>query len=428
MGFIAGGERRIKRVYQGQMLTESKSRACLSGVLTVVVVVCVFLSGGSVAPAAETKMSPVVNYPHAGVSMALPAGFEVHVVPDSSVVVRAGLMIGSEPAQAVTLSAFCMAPKITVSEFADHAAKALESQLSVRKFQALKSVSIKVAGITGVARLLKYSYDGNMTTAARVFFVRELKGGPLRICYVLTVEVNVKHEKSLLPTLDKVIKSVKLTTVQSPASVPARLGERKLSDYRGGFSIRVPEGWYGGAVKGGMLLGQKNYLIGGANSPQIAILSTQAKPDASSQAFAKKAVSRYLAATTRPNSGIELLSHGPAKVGGQDAYQYVLKLTYKVQPASRPTGTKTASRPADKPKVTKVAKVGKIEAVRVVCRKDDRGKSVRAYLFALTCQDNEAEFVTPWLDMLAGGFKYLPLPKPVTRPKDPASSSTKPKS
>jgi len=237
------------------------------------------------------------------------------------------------------------------------------------------------------------------------------------------VEVAAKYEKSLLATFGKVLKSVKLTPVQSPASIPASLSERKLSDYRGGFSIRVPEGWYGGVVRDGVSLGQKNYLIGGANSPQIAILSTQTKPDASSQAFAEKAVSRYLAATTRPDSGVVLLSHKVATIGGQDAYQYVLKITYKVRPATQPAGTTATSKPVDKGKATKV---GKIEAVRVVCRRDDSGKSVRAYLFALSCLENEAKFVTPWFDTLAGGFEYLPLPKPVTKPKKPASTSIKP--
>ena len=401
----------------------SESKNCLSGVLLAAAVLGAFLAAGSVASVAENKMSPLVNYPHAGVSMALPAGFVIHVVPDSSIVVRAGLVIGRQPAQAVTLSAFCVGSKTTASEFADHAEKALKSKLSVRKFQAAKkSVSIKFAGITGVARVLKYSYDGVPTTAASVFFVRELKGDGVHICYVLTVEVDIKYEQTLLPTLDKVIKSIKLTTVQSPASISARLSERKLSDYRGGFSVRVPEGWYGGPVKGGVSLGQRSYLIGGANSPQIAILSTETKPDASSQAFARKAVSRYLAATTRPGSGVELLGHKAVEIGGQDAYQYILKITYKVEPATQPATATAASKPADK---GKPAKVSKIEAVRVVCRRDDNGKSVRAYLFALSCMESEAKSVTPWFDTLAKGFEYLPLPKPLTRPKKAASTPTK---
>ena len=415
---IGDGEK--ERAYQGQMLTKLKN--CLSGVL-MAAVLGAFLSAGSAAIAAEAKMSPLVSYPHAGVSMALPAGFETHVVPESSVVVRGGLKIGRQSAQAVTLSAFCVGPKVTASAFADYTEKALKSQLSVRKFQALKSVSIKVAGITGVARLLKYTYDGSQTTAARVFFVRELKGDGIHICYVLTVEASVKYEQMLLPTLDKIIKSIKLTTLQSPASSPARLSEKTLTDYRGGFSVRAPEGWYGGSVKGGVLLGQKNYLIGGANSPQIAILSSPTKPDASARASARKAVAGHLAAVTKPDSGIEILTEGPARVGGQDAYQYVLKITYQVVPASQPADAKAASKPADK---IKPAKVGKIEAVRVVCRRDGSGKSVRVYLFALSCAENEAKYVIPWLDTLGKGFEYLPLPDPVVKPKKPAATPAKP--
>ena len=418
----AASEGEKKRTYQKQMLTESKNR--LSGVLMAVVVLGAFGPGGSAAIAAENKMLPLVNYPHAGVSMALPAGFETYIVSDSFTVVRAGMLIGSKPVQAVTLRALCVGLKTTASEFADTSEKDLESRLSVRKFQpSKKSVAIKVAGITGVARVLKYLYDGVPTAAANVFFIRELKGDGLHICYALTVEVAARHEKSLLPTLGKVLKSIKLTTVQSPASIPVRLSERKLSDYRGGFSVRVPEGWYAGSVRGGVLLGQKNYLIGGANSPQIAILSSPAEPDASSQALAKKAVSGYLAAATKPDSGVEVLSHGRTIVSGQNAYQYVLKLTYRVLPATQPSGTATTSKPADK---GNTAKVGKIEAVRVVCRGDSSGKSVRAYLFALTCLESEAKFVTPWFDTLCKGFEYLPLPKPVAKPKKPVSASTKP--
>jgi len=361
-------------------------------------------------------MMPEVSYPHAGVSLALPKGFVTHVVPDSAVVMRAGLVIGRQPAQAVTLSAFCVTPKTTASAFADFSQKALQSKLSVRKFQALKSVSVKVAGIDGVARLLKYTYDGGPTTAARVFFVRELKGESLHVCYVLTVEVSAKYEKTLLPTLDKVIKSIKLTTMKSPGSITTTLSDRKLSDYSGGFSARIPLGWYAVSVKGGMSMGQKNYLAAGANSPQVAILSAKVKSDLSSEAFAKMAVSRYLAATTQPDSGVELLSQGAKKVGDDDAYQYVLKLTFKVEePTTKPADKKTSASNKDAP-----TKLAKIEAVRVVCRKDSAGKTVRAYLFTLSCREEEAQFVTSWIDALSVGFEYLPLPDEAVGGTSPA--------
>lgn len=387
-------------------------------------VLAVFLSGPGLAAGAETEMLPAVNYPHAGVSVALPKGFVTHVVPDGSVVTRGGLVIGGQPAQAVTLSAFCVGPKTTAADFADHSQKALKAKLSVRKFQALKSVAIKVAGIAGVARLWKYTYDGGPTTAARVFFVRELKGDGVHICYMLTVEVSAKYEQTLLPTLDKVIKSIKLTTLQAPASIPTKLSDRKLSDYRGGFSVRLPAGWFGVSVRGGVSMGQKNYLLGGANSPQVAILSAPVKEDTSAQAFAKMAISRYLAATTQPDSGVELLSEGPTKVGQRDAYQYILKLTYEVPPATQP-----ATAPTSKPAVkSKPVKIGTIEAVRVVCRSDSGGKSVRAYLFTLSCQESEVKLVSPWFDTLGKGFEYMPLPDAAVKPKKPTGTSTTPKS
>jgi hypothetical protein len=400
-----------------KILSESQSRF-KSGFI-IVLLVCVLGSGAGMVSGADKKMLPVVNYPHAGVSLSIPMGFTTLVVPDSFVVTRAVMTISRKPVQAITLRALVVDAETTARDFADATEEDLKSRLSVRKFQgSKKSVSIKVAGITGVARVLKYTYDGISTSAASVFFIREFKDSALRICYVLTVEVGGKHEKKLLPTLGTLIKTIKLTTLQAPASIPTRLTERKLSDYKGGFSVCVPEGWYGGAVQGGLSLGQKNYVIGGANSPQVAILSLPVAQDASSQSIARKAVAKYLDASTRPDGGVKVLSHGPVKVNAQDAYQYIIKLTYEVitttQPATtQPEATTTTSMPAGKDTITRVEK---IEAVRVVCRRDSNGKPDRAYLFALSCLENEAKLVTPWFDTLGKGFKYLP---PAVAPAKP---------
>ncbi|MCP4375191.1 MAG: hypothetical protein GY794_03280 [bacterium] len=380
----------------------------------VVLLMCAFGTGASRASGADKNVLPLLNYPHAGVSISMPPGFTTIVVSDSFVVTRAVMTISRKPVQAVTLRAVVVGAKTTARDFADATEEDLKSLLSVRKFEgSKKSVSIKVAGITGVARVLKYTYDGIATNAANVFFIREFKDSALRICYVLTVEVADRYEKKLLPTLGALIKSIKLTTLQAPAAITTRLTEMKLSDYKGGFSVCVPEGWYGHEVQGGVSLGQKNYIIGGANSPQVAILSIPVDKDASSQTIARKAVAKYLDASTKPDGGVKVLSHGPVKVNDQDAYQYIIKLTYELitttQPATQPTtqpATTTTSQPATQKTVTKVEK---IEAVRVLCRRDSNGKSVMAYLFALSCLENEAKLVTPWFDALGKGFKYFPL-------------------
>ena len=75
-------------------------------------------------------------------------------------------------------------------------------------------------------------------------------------------------------------------------------------------------------------------------------------------------------------------------------------MTYEVAPATQPV---TATSPA------KPVKIGKIQAVRVLCRADSNGKTVRAYLFTLLCMESEVKLVTPWFDKLGEGFEYLPL-------------------
>jgi len=397
-----GGDK--KRVDQGHMFI--KSRKYLSAA-TVAAVAVSFFSGGVSVFAAPDGMQDPVDYPHAGVSIALPEGFKADLVPDPVMVMRAALVKGKQAAQAVTVSAFCVAGKAAASEFADFSDNALKAQLSVRKFKTVRSIPITVAGIKGVLRLLKYTYDGDPTTAARVYFIRQLKDEGAGICYMLNVEVGVKHESKLTGTLGKLIKGFKLIEVQSPASIPVRLSAHKLANHRGGFSIRTPQGWFGSAVRGGVTTGQKNYLIGGADSPQIAILTASVKPDASSETFAKMVVSKYLQAAADPDSGVKLVSKGPAKVGARDAYQYVMRITIKDAPATRPV--------KGKPDADKTG----IQAVRVVCRTDSSGKSVRAYLLTLACQEDEAKFVTPWLDAIGEGFEFLPLPDAAKKPAKP---------
>jgi len=397
---------------KGFPMRMNSSKRCIY--MLAVALAAVLAAGQAVVLSAETQMSAPVNYPNAGISIALPTGFEIQAPSDASAVVSAARSIGGRPAQAVSLTAFCVGAKITTADCADQAERALS--LAVRKFQSLKSVPIKVAGITGIARLLKYTFRGEPTTAARVFFVRELKSDGVRICYVVTVEVKAKYEQTLLPTLDKVIKTIKLTAVQSPGSIPVSLSDKELKSFSNAFSIRLPRGWFGSVVDDGINTGQTNYLAGGVPSPQISVLSRILESDTTSESCAKLAMSRHLDASTRPDSGVKVISQGPTKVGENDAYQFIIKMTYKIQVATQPANS-TTTQPANGGKVVTASK---IQAVRVVCRKGEGERPGRAYFITLSCLEADAKLVSKWLDTLAEGFKFLPLPKPTTKPATPA--------
>jgi len=69
----------------------------------------------------------------------------------------------------------------------------MQKNLAIRRLTLLKKINIPVAGTNGTARLVTYAFRGAETTAAQVFFVRDIQAPDLnisktRICYVLSVE------------------------------------------------------------------------------------------------------------------------------------------------------------------------------------------------------------------------------------------------
>lgn len=364
-------------------------------------VACLVLLSCPVEAAQKTAPVPV-TYAHAGISLAAPAEFKGVLVSDPFDVMRAVLTQRGKAVQAVSLSAYVVGEKETPDTFADAMAKAAQGDLAIRKFQTLKKTPIPIAGLTGSARLLRYTFRGEETTAARAFFIRHLKADALRICYVLTVEAGAGHHKTLLQVLGRVIKTVKLTAVQHPAALPVKLGAEPVRSEKLGFSIRPPLGWYVQAGDVGLLMGRIDYLAGGTSSPAVTIAAADVAPGSTARGCADKALRPYLAAATQPALSVQVVSKGPAKMGGLEAWQFVIRLTQKARSTTRPEGAKPPRE------------ITQLEALRVICTPGDKNTPPRSYAVILVCSTADAKTVAAIMDAVASGFKLLPKPSAKT--------------
>ena len=95
------------------------------------------------------QMGKVFEFPHAGVALGVPEGFEPQNVGEPFDVMRAGLLKGAKSVQAVTLSAFPVAEKVTAAGFADAMTAELRKNLAIRHAKETPRVSVRVAGIEG---------------------------------------------------------------------------------------------------------------------------------------------------------------------------------------------------------------------------------------------------------------------------------------
>ena len=376
-------------------------------------------AGGAAAPKA---LREPVEYPHAGIIVATPVEFEPQALAAPFDVVRAVVMEGNRAVRAVTLSAFPVAPKVKADDFADAKVLELKKNLAIRNLKLLKKTPIPVAGVSGTARMMSYTFRGAKTVAAQVFFMRNAKSAKVRICYLLTVVTSEDRQAKLLPVLGAVIKSVKLTTVRHPAIAPgAKLGDPIVA-YKLGFAIRRPRGWYGTKSMTGAEMGQVDYLLGGIPMPMAQLWVMRPSAEATtSAACAKKHLGMAQALAADRKQTCEVVSEGPVKLGSVGAYQFVLKQAPKKGAAPPPRG-------AAGPKAVIIVQ-------RTACVAPNPGDQPKAYVLILTCQGQDAKPPTQLMETIAGSFVLLaatskPSTAPATRPAGvtaPAAAKRAPK-
>ena len=222
------------------------------------------LAAGAVATADDSMGKPI-EYPHAGVAVAVPKDFHLQNLREPFDVMSAVMTEGGKSVQAVNLSAFPVDASVTAETFAAEMAAELKKSLAIRHLKVLKTVKeMDVAGAKGIGQSLKYVFRGVRTAAARVYFLRELATAKERLCYVLTVESAASERKgTLIKLLGDVMKTLRQIPLRQPVSLkPPPLGPPH-NELRLGISVRPPRGWFVAPLPAGLQMAQTDYLLDG---------------------------------------------------------------------------------------------------------------------------------------------------------------------
>jgi len=367
---------------------------------------------GAPAGGATTTLPPAVamqsavDYSNAGIAIAVPRGFEPKLVAAPFDVMSAAVEETNHPVEAITLSAFPVADTGTAEEFAEGKMSDLQRNLAIRNLRTLRKTPMPVAGATGAARLVTYSFRGTPSVAAQVYFIRNVPNNPNRICYLLTVVTSIEKQAALLPVLGAVIKSVRFTPVKEP-EIPAKLAlEEPVKDVDLGFSIRLPKGWYIDRSGVGVEAGMVNYLQGGIAMPSIKVVAAPASIDAAtSEACSKKLLAMLQSVAVRNKQETRTVSDGIAVLGDLPAWQFALQIV-ETPNAIPSLGGKD---------------LGDIIIINRTACLNVQGKQPIAYTVTITTRAAEQVAAGRLMNALAGTFKAI---GPATQPASAPAATT----
>ena len=365
------------------------------------------------AAAPAISMDKPREFPHAGITLAVPKGFEDQRLVEPSDVMRAVLLEADQPVRAVTLTAAAIAADHTADAFAEAQLAELKQNLAIRKLKVLSKTQLSVCGVTGTAWLMSYSFRGIDTIAARAYFIRDWPREKLRICYMLTVEAPAEKQTFVLPTLGEVIKTVAFSAPLHPYEVKLTFTANVMKDHGRGCSIRVPAGWFANLSDTGMLLGQMDYLLGGEPNPLVTVLIGEVPAGSTGQSCAEKVLQAARDAYARQNIEMKLLRQGPAKLASMAAYQFTIQQT------TRPPAADTQpTQPAGDDKKNNVITV----VHRTACCDAAKCQQARSFSIIVACSGAAPPAAEAIMDKLADGFELL---EATTQPATAAAPAEK---
>ena len=372
---------------------------------------------------AEIRMGEPVEYPHAGIAIAVPEGFTPQVLEEPFDVMRAVRMEGKEPVQAVSLSAVPVAKDATADKIAVEMFAERKSNLAIRHLTLKKKVStMKVAGTTGTGCILEYTFRGIKTAAAEVYFTRDLPAAGVRLCYVLSVETPLDRQAEVIPLLGEVMKknALRMIPFRRPVDIPIVTLGKSCHDHRHGFCIRPPRGWYVEEIPAGMKMAQTDYsLVGGRSMPTIHVTARDLAGEPCNVTEVRKRVS----SARKLLSGCNVTGEGDTKLAGLQARQFILQTAAPKRPATQPfapTG-KPAGKDRPGPAGANPAMVTIVQRVLCVPRRKDR--SAASYVVALLAQDVQVDKLEAMMETICGGFTLM-YPPPTTAPAGEPAAKT----
>ena len=365
---------------------------------------------------AEVRMGKIAAYPHVGLSLAVPEKFTPRNTFEPYNVMRAVLRENEKIVQGITVSVFPMDKAKTLEQFARAMIADMKQNLAIRQLKILKETSdLRIADQPCMGCTMQYTFRGIRTTAARVYFVRDVPTTSGKMCYVLTVEADAKHESALLPVLDAVMKSFKLAAIRRPADVTVGELGPPVEAKKYGFSICPPRGWYVAPLplKSGFQVAQTDYIAVGHSTATLQITVRPTPAEGTSKILAQ----RHLGKALKTFPAGKTLWQGPIKLAGLDAWQFVLHQEGKAKGKAPPS---SAGVSASKPP----AKQAAVTIVQTVLCVPSAGKlPARTYDLVFLCHGGTADNARATMVRIAATFKLLGRPASV-KPKD--TGATKP--
>ncbi len=369
---------------------------------------------------AAVEMAPAIEFPHVGVALSVPEGFQFQQPDEQHLVMRSVLKDGEKAGMAITLSAYLVDGETTTEKFAERMLDELQADLRVRRLEVLKETPMPVAKLEGKARLLTYTYRGEKTTSAGVCFIRELTSPAVRICYLLQIEALEKRAVKVLPIFGEVVKSVSLTEVRSPADSPFDPTGPATVDLRRGFSIRLPVRWFVRPTATGIRAALSDYLRGGLPIPVLQVAVIDGSPQMTSRECGRAGLAEAQKGAYKAGLKDEVLSEGPATLGGLAAHEFVLlqSTAPQTKPATAAAPTTTSGPAATAPAAasapataTQPAEGAKsvIIAQRTACLPGPAGRR-RSYSLVLAYPGGDGNAARAMLEKLAAGFSLRKAP------------------
>ncbi len=375
-------------------------------------------ASGKVRRIEGIEMGAPVEYPTAGLRFALPVGFANRPLRESSQVALAVRGEGTEAAQSFSAHAFPIGKGVTAKAFLKFVTESIQRKLAIRNLELVEEAGVSFHGIEGAAQLATYSHRGTESAAMVVCFVRQASrpsepadSEPVYLAHLLVVETPKAQIDSVAPTLAKVLETVSLSELRRPIEMPMQDVGAPIENRSLGFAIRQPDGWIATSDETGLVMGRIDYLLGGIASPEARVLTATVADSWTSKSFGENAIKLK----TEQGFEMEVLSQGPARLGGKDGYQFVIRktaLSAATEPAPEPGQIKPISLPSAPKPASSYIEIG-----RLICLPAEQDKK-KLYALVLDCYYCEVEQAQEVMDKIASGFVLL---KPPTRTDAPQS-------
>ena len=272
---------------------------------------------------AGPAMQEPVDYPWAGVRMALPEGFkQTQLTQINGIFAASGGNL--EAPQRASLTVYPLPHDMDLTTLMDAITKDMDARIGVSEVKIEGDAIVPFYDKSAIIRQMSLEYSGNTFVGARVCFIRDVKtpsGEIKHVAYVLGLGMLEAHANELLPSLAAMMRSMEPIDFESPINLPVSTEGQQIADPQLGFSIHQPNGWAGAFDEDGFSMGQFDPLSGGIVSPRVEVIVHKITDGHTPQSIGQAAIE----ARTAEGFTMTVISHGETQLAGKDGYEFIVR-------------------------------------------------------------------------------------------------------